>query len=107
MTGFIEIHITTSSEQEAEILGGILVEKGLAACAQISGPIQSIYRWEGKTERSREWFCCVKSRKELFPALVQVVRENHSYDCPQITAFPILDANEDYLHWMQENLSGG
>ena len=102
MTSFIEIHITTATEEEAIRLGEILVDAKLAACAQISGPIRSIYVWEGKREFSLEWVCCLKSRELLFPELVKAVRKHHSYQCPQIIAVPILKANEDYLRWMEE-----
>jgi periplasmic divalent cation tolerance protein len=102
MTAFIEIHITTATEEEAIRIGEILVEARLAACAQISGPIRSIYVWEGKKESTPEWVCCLKSRESLFPELVKAVRKHHSYQCPQIVAVPIQGANEDYLQWMEQ-----
>ena len=102
MTSFIEIQITTATEEEAIRLGNVLVEAKLAACAQISGPIQSIYIWEGAKESAREWVCCLKSRESLFSELVEVVRKHHSYQCPQIVAVPILTASDDYLQWLEE-----
>jgi len=102
MTSFIEIQITSATEDEAIRLGKILVEAKLAACAQISGPIQSIYVWEGAQESAQEWVCCLKSRESLFSELVAVVRKHHSYQCPQIVAVPILKTNDDYLQWMEE-----
>jgi len=101
MTSFLEIHITTATEEEALRIGEILVDAKLAACAQISGPIRSIYVWEGKRESSPEWGCCLKSRESLFSELVETVRKYHSYQCPQIVAVPILKANDDYLQWME------
>ena len=104
MSTFIEIHITTATEEEAIRLGEALVEAKLAACAQISGPIRSIYVWEGKKESALEWVCCLKSQESLFRELVEAVRKNHSYQCPQIIAVPILNANDDYQQWMTDNL---
>ena len=103
MTPFIEIHITAATEEEAVRLGELLVDAKLAACAQVSGPIRSIYVWEGERESSQEWVCCLKSRESLFSELVEAVRKNHSYQCPQIVAVPILNANDDYLQWMEQN----
>ena len=104
MTPFIEVHITTATEEEAVRLGEIMVESKLAACAQMSGPIRSIYVWEGKKESAQEWVCCLKSRESLFGELVEAVRKEHSYQCPQIIAVPILNANNDYQQWMATNL---
>ena len=102
MISFVEIHITMASEEEAVRLGEVLVETKLAACAQISGPIRSIYFWEDAKESAREWVCCVKARESIFDELVETVRKHHSYQCPQIVAVPILKANDDYLRWMEE-----
>jgi len=104
MSTFIEIHITTATEDEAIRLGEALVEAKLAACAQVSGPIRSIYVWEGKKESALEWVCCLKSREFLFGELVEAVRKIHSYQCPQIIAIPILNMNDDYQQWMTDNL---
>ncbi len=104
MTSYIEVHITTASEDEAELLANVLIEKKLAACVQVSGPIRSHYIWEGRTESELEWCCNVKTALELFPALVETVRANHSYKCPQIIVLPILAGNQDYLDWMNEQL---
>ena len=104
MSTLIEVHVTTAAEEEAIRIGEALIEAKLAACAQVSGPIRSIYVWEGKIESAQEWTCCLKSRKSLFPELVEEVRKNHSYQCPQIVAVPILNANNDYLQWLVSNL---
>lgn len=101
MTPYIEIHITTDSQSEAQRIGTKLVQERLAACAQISGPIQSIYEWEEKIENSEEWVLSLKSHQEFFPRLVEVIRKEHSYKCPQIIALPLVNANEDYLAWMK------
>lgn len=105
MTPYIEIHITTASQSEAQRIGEKLVEERFAACAQIFGPIQSVYKWKGKTENSQEWLLCLKSNQSLFTMLVEIVRKEHSYECPQIIALPLVNANEDYLDWMKRNLA--
>ena len=104
MTNYIEVQITTTTQAEAERLSDVLLENRLAACVQISGPIQSNYTWEGKRESTPEFLCCVKTDQSLFQSLVETVRANHSYECPQIVAIPILTANDDYLDWMKSSL---
>jgi len=43
------------SEAEAQRIADAAVESGLVACANIHGPIRSVYRWQGKVERAEEW----------------------------------------------------
>ena len=107
MQEFIVICVTAGSTSEASRLARALVEERLAACVNQIGPIQSVYRWEGKLEESVEQLLIIKSRKELFPALEKRVRELHSYSVPEIVALPIIDGSPDYLRWLDEQVTGG
>jgi periplasmic divalent cation tolerance protein len=107
MQQFIIIYVTVGSTTEASRLAHALVEERLAACVNQIGPIQSVYRWEGKLEQSEEQLLIIKTRKELFPALERRVRELHSYSVPEIVALPIIDGSPDYLRWLGEQVTGG
>ena len=50
MTDKIVVLVTTSSLRESKKIAKHLVEARLAACVNITQPIQSIYRWQGKVE---------------------------------------------------------
>jgi periplasmic divalent cation tolerance protein len=45
MTTALQVVTTTASRADAESVATALVERRLAACVQISGPILSRYRW--------------------------------------------------------------
>ena len=107
MQEFIVIYVTAGSTSEASRLARALVEERLAACVNQIGPIQSLYRWEGKLEESVEQLLIIKSRKDLFPALEKRVRELHSYSVPEIVALPIIDGSPDYLRWLGEQVAVG
>ena len=66
MTNFVVILVTAGSEKEAETIATTLVNERLAACVNITSPVRSIYRWEGKIADDREWLLVIKSRAELF-----------------------------------------
>ena len=53
MTEFIQVSTTTETEQAAQDIAAALIEQRLAACVQVSGPIQSVYRWQGEVQRCR------------------------------------------------------
>jgi periplasmic divalent cation tolerance protein len=101
MTDCIQVTTTTSKEEEARALGRAIVEKRLAACAQVLGPITSVYWWKGKLEEAREWLCVFKTREPLFEALEREIRRDHPYEVPEIVAIPVADGSRDYLEWVR------
>jgi periplasmic divalent cation tolerance protein len=105
MEGFVVVYVTAPSRQEAERLQLALVEERLAACVTRIASVSSVYRWEGKIERSDEELLVVKTAKETLPRLKQRVRELHSYSVPEIVALPIVDGDEPYLRWLAEQVA--
>lgn len=96
----IDVWINCPSTDVAERLADDLVEKRLAACANVFGKVQSVYRWQGRIERESEVPLLVKSRAAYFKRLSARVTELHPYDTPAIIAVPILEANTDYSDWL-------
>lgn len=107
MERFVVVYVTASSPREAERLQLALVEERLAACVTRVGGVSSVYRWEGKVERSGEELLIVKTAKEMLPRLKERVRELHSYSVPEIIALPILDGDGPYLRWLAEQVAPG
>ncbi|MDR1964075.1 MAG: divalent-cation tolerance protein CutA [Planctomycetaceae bacterium] len=105
MTTYIQVQITFPTEDSAKRAAVKLVETHLAACAQILGSIRSVYIWKGSDETSHEILLLAKTKLVLFDRLVEAVREDHPYECPQIIALPILAGNENYLAWLEEQCS--
>ncbi|MFQ5852410.1 MAG: divalent-cation tolerance protein CutA [Candidatus Binatia bacterium] len=107
MNKFIVVYVTVGSAKEADQLARTLVGEQLAACVNRVGPVKSIYRWEGQVEQSEEDLLIIKTREDLFGRLEARVRELHSYSVPEIIALPILQGNEGYLKWLEEQVLGG
>ena len=105
MTTFIQIETTTASQEEALRIARELVERRLVACAQVTGPVTSVYRWEGNVEQGEEWRCTLKTRASLFKEVATAIRELHSYECPEIIAVAMVEASADYLAWMDSELA--
>ena len=104
-TTHIVVVITTSSKQEAETIAGALVESRLAACVNIiSSGVCSLFWWQGAIERQDEVLMVVKSRSDLLPSVIEVVKGLHSYTVPEVIALPILGGSPDYLMWMDRSL---
>lgn len=98
----IQVTTTVADRADAERIAASLVAKRLAACVQVSGPIESTFRWKGQIETSQEWVCTIKTRLNLYPIVEQALRELHSYDEPEIIAVPIVAGSERYLAWIAD-----
>ena len=101
---FIQVFVTIDDKDKAEEIAGSLVSKRLAACVQITSPIESIFTWKGEVERSEEWMLLIKSKVSLFDELEKEIKRLHPYKTPEIITHKILMGNEDYLEWMEKNL---
>lgn len=103
----IVITTTSNNKKELEGIARRLVDERLAACCQIVGPIDSIYRWKNQIESEREWMCFIKTHDSLYDAVEIAIREQHHYDEPEIIATQIVRGSQDYLRWMDESLGDG
>jgi periplasmic divalent cation tolerance protein len=104
MAEHLQVQTTVASEEEAERVAAALVERRLAACVQVVGPIASTYRWQGAIEREQEWICLVKTEASRYPEVEAAIGEIHSYEEPEIIATPIVAGSSGYLDWLSESL---
>jgi periplasmic divalent cation tolerance protein len=94
--------VTSTFDDEAaalDLADGV-VRSRLAACAQVEGPITSVYRWDGQVQREHEWRLVCKTRATLADALTQKIQREHSYAVPEVVITPILGGNPEYLGWV-------
>jgi len=100
-TGLVVIFVTVSSDDEARKISGLLLEGEKVACVNIVSGVNSIFRWQGKTETERESLMIIKTVSSLVPEIVNIIKSVHSYEVPEIIAMPIIGGNEDYLKWIK------
>ena len=105
MGSYIQIITTTEKKEDAEKIAMALVEKRLAACVQIAGPITSLYRWKGNIEKAQEWQCWIKSKEVLYKEIEKAIKSVHPYEVPEIIAMPIIAGSRDYLEWLESEVT--
>ncbi len=105
MVEIIEVTTTLESESQAQQLGHLIVMQRLAACVQITGPIQSIYRWQGQICEATEWRCTMKSTLERKEPLIESLRKNHPYEVAEILVTGVDDATDEYCEWIVQQVS--
>ena len=101
---YVQVLTTVGSAEEAERISTLLVDRRLAACVQVVGPVESRYRWQGKVETEREWQCLAKTEVGRYAEVEAAIRETHSYEEPEILAIPVLAGSAGYLSWISDNV---
>ncbi|QBD81148.1 divalent-cation tolerance protein CutA [Ktedonosporobacter rubrisoli] len=102
MQEFIQIITALSSEELVRKITDTLIDKRLAASVWISGPMTSTYRWQGKIESTTDWVCTINTRRELYNAVEQAIKELYPSDDLGILALPVLTGNKSYLEWITQ-----
>jgi periplasmic divalent cation tolerance protein len=100
-----QVTTTLPDRETAHRLGRRLVEERLAACAQVVGPVSSVYWWQGEVESAGEWYCHLKTTASRVEDLITRIRELHPYETPEIVALPVAEGDEAYLRWIADSVA--
>ncbi|HWY70393.1 MAG TPA: divalent-cation tolerance protein CutA [Terriglobales bacterium] len=95
---------TAGSREEASRIATALVEAQLAACVNVVGPIDSVYRWQGKVESAQEFLLLIKTTGSRSAAVMARIRELHSYDLPEAIEVSIDGGSVEYLKWIADSV---
>ncbi|MFD8492580.1 divalent-cation tolerance protein CutA [Amycolatopsis sp. NPDC059657] len=98
----VVVTTTVSSEPAARALATGAIEARLGACAQIVGPLTSVYRWEGAVRTETEWRVEIKAAARRAPELTEFLKVEHAYDLPEVIVVPIVGGSAEYLSWLAE-----
>ncbi len=104
MTGILEVTTTLETAEQAQAIARQLVESQLAACVQITGPMQSIYRWQGAVCEAEEYRCTAKTSEALLEEVMASIRSSHPYDVPEVLATEVIACSQDYAEWLRAQL---
>ena len=102
----VVIFITTSSGEEAQKIADTLLDQRKAACVSIVPEVNSLFWWRGNIDSAQENLLIVKTKASLLDEIVDLVKEVHSYEVPEVIALPIVGGNPDYLGWMDNETVG-
>ncbi|SFP81151.1 divalent-cation tolerance protein CutA [Tranquillimonas alkanivorans] len=101
MTQAIDMHVACPDRDTALAIARAAVERKLAACANIWGPLTSVFCWEGAVEEDTEQMLSLKSVETRATALCDLIGELHPYDLPAIT-WQRVEAEPGTLSWLEQ-----
>jgi periplasmic divalent cation tolerance protein len=102
---FVMVLVTAPNRQTARALARAALRARLVACANLIGPIESIYWWKDRIETGRETLIFFKTTAVRLRALEKLIVDGHPYDTPEFVVLPLIKGNERYLAWLQQAVS--
>lgn len=90
---------TFSTEDEANQMAKKIIEKRLAFCVQVEGPITSTYWWEGKIEQNKEYRMMLKFTGWKRMELMKFISTHHPYSLPEMTFSRMDEMSDKYKTW--------
>lgn len=102
----VVVLITFPMDADVRRFASTLVAEGCAACVNILGDVESVYRWQDRVEQARERQLIVKTQRARVDLLRRRVGELHPYDTPELVVLPVVDGDPRYLAWIAETTGG-
>lgn len=96
---------TVATREDANRIAREVIQRRLAACVQVDGPITSHYIWDGKVEQSQEYRLCCKCLPVQLDMLERYILSAHPYETPEWVVIRADRVAEKYLSWATSNSS--
>jgi periplasmic divalent cation tolerance protein len=100
MNTIILVSTTFAQKEDAERIAELLLDRNLIACAQIAGPVTSIYRWGGKVHSTPEYTMTLKTTQHRLQDLQKTLIQEHPYELPEIIGQEIDHVSLAYADWV-------
>ncbi len=98
------VALISAPRDKAEGIARRVVELRLAACAQVTSDVASLYWWKGRLERDVERLIILKTDRAQIPAIRDLLGEIHPYEVPELVFLPVTAGSQAYLSWLSSSL---
>ena len=105
--GVMLLYVTAPDAEVAARLARLVVEAGVAACANVLPGILSVYRWQGAVETASECALIVKTASPRVEEAIALIRAAHPYEVPAIVAWPVSGGLPAFLDWVRTESAAG
>ena len=99
------VYTTVDDIKDARRMAHTLVEEELVACVNIIPGVESVYRWKGKIEDSKEFVLICKTVDKNVKKTIQRIKSIHKYELPAIVVLPIIGGLKEYLDYIVNETS--
>jgi periplasmic divalent cation tolerance protein len=102
---YIAVFITARDTEESQKIASVLLKRRQAACINIVPEVTSHFWWQDKLDSAQESLLVVKTKDTLLPDIIKSVKKIHSYSVPEIIALPIVGGSQEYLDWIDSEIT--
>src|SRR4051812_522232 len=100
-TPVVFVYTTFPSQNVAQDITHTLLGERLIACANIFGPMTSVYRWDGQEHSETEVPCYLKTSSTKLSALHERFLEIHPYECPCFVELKTEFVTPAFAQWIE------
>ena len=98
------VYVTVKDEDEGLSIARKVVEKRLAACANLYPKIKSVFNYQNQTQTQDEAVVLLKTTVQAYDELERFIIEVHSYDDPCVLKLPIEGGANDFMSWIKNTV---
>ena len=98
------VYVTVKDEDEGLSIAQKVVEKRLAACANLYPKIKSVFNYQNQIQTQEEAVLLLKTTVQPYDELERIIIEIHSYDDPCILQIPIAGGSADFMSWIKDTV---
>jgi periplasmic divalent cation tolerance protein len=92
---------TFPTRADAVDLGRAVVDEHLAAGAEVTGPVASIFWHLGELGEGEEWRVTLRTSAAVRDSLAERVVAIHPWANPEVSATPVQWCTEGYADWVE------
>ena len=89
-------------KKTASALAEVLIDQHVAACVNMLSPCTSVYRWQDKVESAEEIPMLIKTQRQHYERVEQLIKIMHPYELPEVIMVPITRGLPAYLQWIAD-----
>lgn len=102
---YLFVYTTVPSQEVGKHIARTVISEQLAACANMSGAIQSYFPWKGKVKESTEYICIFKTTAACYQALEERIIKLHPYDTACVVGLTIQEGYTPFLQWITDSVT--
>lgn len=99
------VYVLYGTRPAAEAAARTMVDRHLAACANVFAQGESLYHWNGALEAASEVAVLFKTAPAHRDALMAALERDHAYDLPAILSWTAT-TTPDYAAWVARETAG-
>lgn len=100
----LQVSTTADNENALIELARSAIQARLAASAQVTGPVKSLFWHLDKYGEGAEWIVLFRTTVDRYAHLESHILADHPWKNPEIVAVPIVAGSSEYLAWVRRTV---